>query len=203
MAHTSLHPALTHLRGSLGGLTFRMRPDGQASVFTRDPVSTPASPAQRERRQAFSAAQRYAREVLADPLQRLRYQSLAKVRHRPPNTLLIANYLNPPAIETVDLGHYTGGAGQDIALLASDDLEVASVEVEVRDPGEAILETGSAQAAHGVWRYRTTTDVPAGVSWRVVVTATNRAGHAAILTLSDPRDPSAPPPQTRTRPPTR
>jgi|GEM_PF-1392857 len=201
MAQASLNPALKDLRGSLDGLTFRRRADGDASVFVQAPASTPPSNAQLARRQAFGAAQRYAREVLADPLQRGVYQNLAKALRRPANTLLVGNFLTPPVIGTVELGSYTGGAGQEIAVLATDPIEVESVNVEIRGIWDAVLEAGSARCVHGVWRYRATTDVPTGTSWRVVVTATNRAGHAAILSLPDPRDPAAPPAQASTRPP--
>ena len=40
-----------------------------------------------------------------------------------------------------------------------------------------------------------------GTPWRVVITVQNRAGHAAILSLPDPRDPAAAPTQASTRPP--
>lgn len=201
MAQATLNPALKDLRGSLDGLTFRRRADGDASVFVQKPASTPPSGAQLARRNAFGAAQRYARQVLADPLQRGVYQAMAKARRRPTNTLLVGNYLTPPVIETVELGGYTGNAGQEIAVLATDDVAVDTVQVEIRGTWDSALEGGSARCVHGVWRYRTSAEVPVGTPWRVIVTATNRAGHAAILSLPDPRDPAAPPAQASTRPP--
>jgi len=201
MAQASLNPALKDLRGSLDGLTFRRRADGDASVFVQRPASTPPSDAQLARRQAFGAAQRYARQVLSDPLQRGHYQALAKTLGRPTNTLLVGNFLNPPVIDAVVLAGYTGSAGEEIAVLASDAIAVEGVDVEIRGTWDAGLEAGPARCLHGVWRYRTTADVPTGTLWRVVVTARNRAGHAAILSLPDPRDPSAPPAQASTRPP--
>ena len=201
MAQASLNPALKELRGSLDGLTFRRRADGEASVFVQSPASTPPSDAQLARRRAFGSAQRYARQVLADPLQRGVYQALAKTLGRPTNTLLVGNFLNPPVIETVVLAGYTGAAGEEIAVLASDAIAVESVAIEVRGTWDAILEAGPARCLHGVWRYRTTADVPTGTPWRVVITVQNRAGHAAILSLPDPRDPAAAPTQASTRPP--
>ncbi len=201
MAQASLNPALKDLRGALDGLTFRRRADGEASVFVQTPASTPPTDAQLSRRKVFAAAQRYAREVLADPLQRGVYQALAKALRRPTNTLLVGNFLTPPAIDHVELGGYTGAAGQEIAVLASDPVAVAGVEIEIRGIWDAVLEAGSARCVHGVWRHRTSVDVPAGTPWRVVVTAVNRAGHAAILSLPDPRDPTAPAAQASTRPP--
>ena len=103
--------------------------------------------------------------------------------------------------DAVVLEGYTGSAGEEIAVLASDAIAVESVDVEIRGTWDAGLEAGPARCLHGVWRYRTTADVPSGTPWRVVVTARNRAGHAAILSLPDPRDPSAPPAQASTRPP--
>lgn len=201
MAQATLNPALKDLRGSLDGLTFRRRADGAASVFVQRPASSAPSSAQLARRRAFGAAQRYARQVLSDPLQRGVYQALAKTLGRPTNTLLVGNFLNPPVIETVVLAGYTGSAGEEIAVLASDAIAVEGVDVEIRGTWDAVLEAGPARCVHGVWRYRTTADAPTGTPWRVVITAKNRAGHAAMLSLPDPRDTSAPPAQSSNRPP--
>lgn len=199
MARTTFNRALTEIRGTIDGLTYRMRPDGKASVYGHQPSTKPPSKTQLAKRKAFAAAQNYARDVLADPLQRKVYQAIAQERQRPTNTVLVANYLNPPAIDCVELDRYSGGAGQEIAVIASDDIAVATVGVEIRGTDNASLEAGLAQPTHGVWRYRSTTAIPAGTRWRVTITATNRAGHAALLTLPDPRDPGGPAPVRQTR----
>lgn len=199
MARTTFNRALTEIRGTIDGLTYRMRPDGKASVYGYQPSTKPPSQTQVAKRQVFAAAQEYARTVLADPLQRKAYQAIAQERKHPTNTLLVANYLNPPANDHVELSGYSGGAGQEIGVIASDDIAVATVGVEIRGTDDAPLEAGLARSVHGVWRYRSTTAVPTATRWRVTITATNRAGHAALLTLPDPRDPAGPAPVRQTR----
>jgi hypothetical protein len=44
----------------------------------------------------------------------------------------------------VELGGYTGAAGQEIAVLASDSVAVAGVEIEIRGIWDAVLEACSA-----------------------------------------------------------
>ena len=139
--------------------------------------------AQFNQRERFRAAQAYAAEVLANPLHRLEYQKLGVDRKRPPNTLLVANFLTPPVIEQVELSGYSGGRGEPIWIVATDAIEVVDVTVSIRGADGAVIESGPAVKEHGVWRYRTTTAIPAHTARPIEVTARNRARAEAKRTL--------------------
>src|SRR5215217_4809937 len=121
MANSGLNRALTEMRGTIDGFTYRMTPSGKLSVYGHNPSQKPPSEVQLSGRERFACGQHYSRHVLADPARRAVYQKLAKERKRPTNNLLVANFLNPPGIELVDVGEYTGAAGQRIRIVAFDD----------------------------------------------------------------------------------
>jgi hypothetical protein len=75
-----------------------------------------SSAAQRKGRARFKAALANAKSMLADPLKRERYGRLAAERKTPTNALLIANFLNPPTIDRVDLSAYRGRAGSIVRV---------------------------------------------------------------------------------------
>lgn len=106
--------------------------------------------------------------MLADPLKQLVYRKLGVERKRPPNTLLISNFLTPPTIDSIDLSGHAGHAGRTIQILAIDTIEVVDVTVRIRDLNGAAIESGSAAKDHGMWIYRTTANVVANQSdtWR-------------------------------------
>jgi hypothetical protein len=91
--------------------------------------------------------------------------------------LTVADFLNAPAVDEIDLSAYTGKAGETIRITASDDFGVAGVAVAIHDTYGAVLEQGAATATDGVWNYVTTTSLPAGHQVSIDVTATDRPGH--------------------------
>jgi hypothetical protein len=133
------------------------------------------SVAQKRTRTRFQAAQAYAAEVLADPLQRLVYQKLGADRKRPPNALLVSNFLTPPVIERIEASAYQGRVGGIIRIVVFDPIEVTAVSVTIRGPDGSRLESGDASHEHGVWTYRATVDGPANTLLQIEVSARNRA----------------------------
>ena len=179
MAKVELNDALGSLRGKIDGWVYR-RQHGQTIVSRyRAPRVKGQSAAQEQTRLRFQAAQAYAAEVLADPLRRLVYQKLGADRKRPPNALLVSNFLTPPVIEAVDTSDYAGRVGDVIRIVALDPIEVTGVQVRIRIDGGATLETGAAASEHGVWNYRATVKKTAGARLEIEVTARNRAGAEA------------------------
>ena len=121
--------------------------------------------------------------VLADPLQRLVYQKLGADRKRPPNALLVSNFLTPPVIERIERAAYQGRVGGLIRIVALDPIEVTAVAVTIRGPDGSRIESGDADREHGVWTYRATVDAPANTPLQIEVSARNRARAEATQTL--------------------
>jgi len=174
MAKLTLNEGLTGMSGKLGRLIFRQQNGHTVVVPVREVEDAPSRP-QKDHRARFRAAQFYAREVLADPLKRACYRKLAAARRCPPNALLVSNFLNPPAIEEVELAAFHGGIGDVIRVLATDAIEVVSVGLAARGADGVVLESGAATKDHDIWVYRCTTAL-ANRAAAIEVTAQNRAG---------------------------
>ena len=131
MAKVELNPALAGLRGKMDGWVYRQQ-NGQTVAVPYWPASDDApSAAQQGGRERFRAAQAYASKILADPLQRALYRKLGAEQKRPPNAVLISNFLTPPTIDQVELEGYAGGAGHVIRILATDAIEVVGVTLRI------------------------------------------------------------------------
>jgi hypothetical protein len=78
-------------------------------------------------------------------------------------------------IEQVELSGYAGGLGESIWIVTTDAIEVVDVTVSIRGADDAVIESGPAAKDHGVWVYRTTTAISAGVPRQIEVTAHNCA----------------------------
>lgn len=183
MAKVRLNPVVQQVRGRVGDLVFRRHRNqtvvGQkADLAGREP--TPSQAAQRER---FRTAVRYGQTVLADPAKKDLYQAEAQSRKLGILALCVADFLNPPQIDQIDLSAYTGQAGQVIRVIATDDVEVVGVQVRITDANGALVEEGQAVSqGGGSWIYTTTAQAPAGQAINVTATATDRPGNQTART---------------------
>jgi hypothetical protein len=181
MAKVTLSEGLTGMSGRLGNFIFRQQ-NGQTVILPHREREGQPSAAQKDRRERFGEAQAYAKAVLADPVRRDLYRQLGRERHCPPNALLVSNFLNPPAIDRVELAEFQGRAGDRIRILATDPIEVVGVTVVAHGADGLALETGPAIKAHGIWDYRCTTAL-AHTAVSLEVTAENRAGAKITQTI--------------------
>ncbi len=185
MAKVKLNAGLGELSGGIGNWVFRQQ-YGQTVIAVRPEKKSVSTPAQKERQQRFLAATDYARNVLADPLQRRLYQALAAKRKKPVNALLISNWLTPPVIELIDVSGYRGAPGDLIKAIAMDDIEVVAVRLSIREIAGVIIEQGAATRVHGVWIYRATRALPLDRRIQIEATATDRPGHDGTATVEFP-----------------
>jgi hypothetical protein len=176
MAKAILSPSLAGIRGRVDSFIYRQQ-NGQTVILPHTVPKDRPSKAQKANRNRFSEAKDYAKAVLADPLRRACYRRLAAERKCPSNALLIANFLNPPMIELVELSEYRGRVGDRIRVVAEDPIEVVSVMVTLRLAGTGkVLESGDATRDHDVWVYRSTEAAENLREVRVEIAAANRAG---------------------------
>jgi hypothetical protein len=182
MAKVRLNPILERLSGAVGGLVFRQYGDGV--VIARKPSFEGAewSEAQLAARERFRQGALYGKAALADPAARAFYQAAAETRGKPVFSLMVADYLNAPSIEQIEMDGYAGNAGDEIVVIAHDDLGVTGVTVRVADDGDYPIEIGAAvesPAGSGRWVYRAQTTVESGMTVQVTATATDRPGGLA------------------------
>jgi hypothetical protein len=186
MAKVELNSAIGTLSGKVDGWVYRTQNGRTVVTAPPPPKDDLPTEAQQKGRERFRAAQAYAAGVLADPVLRRVYQKLGVERKRPPNALLISNFMTPPVIELVDVAEYSGRAGERIQVVATDAIEVVEVTIRIRRVAGEVVESGSAVKDHGVWRYRATASVPVGADWQIDVVARNRAKAEVIQTTPGP-----------------
>ena len=182
MAKVALNSSLRSLSGAIDNWVFRQVND--RTVISRQhkgPAPQP-SPAQLLQRQRFKRAQEYAVTVLSDPCQRRAYEAIGAERKRRPDKILESDFLTPPVVDLIELSGYKGRAGNLIRVLASDDVEVVSVKVALRDAQGTVVEEGPAAKIHGVWVYSVTTHAPEPASLAIEATAMDRPGNTTART---------------------
>ena len=87
----------------------------------------------------------------------------------------VADFLNDPHINKIDVSHYTGQPDSYIQVCAVDDFEVKKVTVSIQNSDETEVESGAAVLQDGsIW-------------WRYTATATNELleGDKIIIRVSN------------------
>lgn len=189
MANVKLNPILERIRGQVGDLVFKRYEDRTILSRKADPSGRPPSPAQAAHRERFKQAALYGRMVLADPDARTFYEGEAEERHVPLFSLTIADFFNAPEITEVDVSAYHGAKDDPIGITATDDVEVARVEVTITTADGTAVEAGEAVREDGHWRYTATKAVAPGTDVRIGVRAFDRPGGVGETSTDVPAQP--------------
>jgi hypothetical protein len=188
MAKVKLNPALEAIQGKVGDLVFK-RWEG-AEIVSRMPNRTGIVPTanQKEQMEKFRLAALYGKAVMTDPDTRTIYEDAGDRKGVPAFALCVADFLNAPVVDEIDLAGYTGKTGDTIQIRASDDIEVAGVTVAISAQGGAVLEEGAAvwNPATAKWTYTATTNLAQGQAVSIVVSAADRPGHKGTKTQARP-----------------
>ncbi len=167
MAKVKLNPILEGIRGQVGDLVFKRY--GDETVISRKPdlSGVPPTEAQLAQRKRFSEAALYGKMVMADPDTKALYEEAAKKKGKPIFSLTVADFFHAPTVDEVDMSGYTGAVGDEIAIRAHDDFDVAGVSIVLADAGGGIIESGEAvetSADSGRWVYTATANVGVGTT---------------------------------------
>jgi hypothetical protein len=185
MAKIKLNPIVEQVSGGFGNIVFRR--SGEGVIIARKAGERgAASEAQAAHRERFRLAVLYAQGVLANPIMRAVYEAAAARKDKPAFALGVADYLNEPHIDAVDLSAYSGQPGDLLTVRAHDDFGVTAVLVSIRDESDAHIESGPAletPIGSGEWAYAAANTVAAGSLVRVSVTVSDRAGGTDEQTL--------------------
>jgi hypothetical protein len=138
---------LENLSGSIGELVFRQMPDGSTRVSRKPDFSERKdSPAQLEHQARFKLASAYASQAQTQPV----YIELASRKKKKAYNLAVADWFHPPVIHSIERRN-----GR-IRVQASDDVQVARVEVRILDSDGNVLEQGQAEQTDPLhWEYAT------------------------------------------------
>ena len=100
---------LTQLRGKIGGLILSHQPNGAVTVRSVGEVKPPPTPAQIARQNRLRPGHAYVSYLLSQPALREPYKDAAASRRIPTFALMVADFLNKPMVDEIDLSGYTGG----------------------------------------------------------------------------------------------
>jgi hypothetical protein len=173
---------VTHgLSGKIGDLlVFRQR-DGKTVVSKIPEQPKTVSEKQKKQRLRFQQATVYAKIALEAPETKELYSAKAKAKKRSGTTayhVAIADYLNAPDIHDINISGYTGAAGDEIRIVASDDFAVVSVHVRISNADGSTVEEGYAvNSAGNLWIYTTTANSESSDGNKIVVSASDMPGN--------------------------
>ena len=175
-----------HLHGKFGDqVVFRTR-NGQ-SIAANVPKAAKGNPtaAQVEVRDKFRMAAKWAKNVLADPIQLAVYQAKAK-NGQTPFVLAVTDFLKPPRISEIDLSGYNGHVGDKILVSAIDDFNVKEVSLKITDPAGELIEEGQCQPDESdmYWQFTATVEVPSLSGVGITAVAMDNPGHTGESTVT-------------------
>lgn len=151
---------ITHgLSGKVGDLIVFRNRNGKTYVASKPKERTgELSDAQKEHHKRFQQAVIYAKSALINPETKQAYKEAANEGESAYN-VAVADFMNAPDIEEIDLSKYTGKVGDTIAITVTDDFMVQEVSVIILNADGTEVEHGLAQSATGglQWHYTATT----------------------------------------------
>jgi hypothetical protein len=146
------------LSGMLGNqLVFRMR--GSQTYVAKAPVKKEheKTEAQIEHQRRWQEAILYGKGAIATPEMKDAYKAAA-VENQSAFNVAVADFMNAPHIDEINISQYTGQPGSFILIRAVDDFQVAEVTIAIYNPDGSLVEQGNAVAEAGgsLWKYTAT-----------------------------------------------
>jgi hypothetical protein len=159
MARAKNNLLLTQVSGTIGKQLTVTQRAGQAIIGkakAKKGKRYKFTPKQLNVQSRFADAADYACDVKADPDMVAAYMAVAKPGQNA-NNLAIRDFYNPPEIHALKADGYTGKAGQEITVRATDDFRVFQVVVSIYSASGTLIEEGNAvQGRNGInWTYTT------------------------------------------------
>ena len=140
MAKVTLNQLLNKVRGHIGGLVFRQRPDGMV-IIGQSPKyrKGKGSPKQKAHRERFREAAKYARWAAKEhPIYAELAAGVGASSWKSPYNFALSDWFEAPVIHRIER------ASDRIRVQASDNILVTRVRVSVLDEAGKVLERGEA-----------------------------------------------------------
>lgn len=154
---------ITHgLSGKVGDLLVFSQRNGKTIVSKVPKERTgELSEKQEAQKQKFQKAVLYAKSVLNHPDKKQMYEAMSDQSEGVSTyNVAVADLLNAPKIEKIDLTSYTGNTGDQIKITVTDDFEVVSVSVKIENADGSMVEEGNATDNGVDWVYTSTASNP-------------------------------------------
>lgn len=165
---------ITHgLSGKVGNMLVFSQRNGKTIVSQAPKKSAEDSDKQKAHKEKFQKAVLYAKSALQDATLKGQYQEIANKRHLSAYNIAVADLLNAPKIEQIDLSAYHGQVGDVIKVRAYDDFKVVSVSVHIYNSDGVLVEEGNATEQGIDWVYTATTQNTDLSGDKIIVRATD------------------------------
>jgi hypothetical protein len=172
---------VTHgLKGKIGGLLVFRNRHGQ-TIVSKIPErsSRPLSEKQKEHQKRFQKAVIYA--TIATQVEETKDLYADAAQHKKGVTaynMAVADFLNAPSIEDIDLSGYTGEIGSEIKIIVTDDFMVKFVHIQISNEDGSLLEEGEAENRAGaLWVYKASQNNPNSGNAKIEITASDLPGN--------------------------
>jgi hypothetical protein len=168
--------------GMLGDMIVFRQVNGKTVIATKPKKSEKQTEKQLEHQKRFQSAVIYGKAASADPAQRAIYQEGVNEKLGSPYMVAVADFLNAPDIEDVNLKGYKGNVGDAIIIRVTDDFKVAEVKVAIHNPDGSLVEEGNAvQLLGGVdWSYKATVKNDSLDGDRITIMAYDMPGNETV-----------------------
>ncbi|MDY3315925.1 hypothetical protein PG593_08570 [Riemerella anatipestifer] len=172
----SKNNVITHgLSGKVGDLLVFSQRNGKTIVSKVPTKTAKQSDKQKEQTKKFQMAVLYAKNSLQNPSDKQEYELAAsKEAGLSGYNIAVADLLNAPKIEKIDLTNYKGKKGDTIKVVATDDFKVVSVSVEIQNSDGSLVEQGEAVEQGLEWVYTATVDNPELSGDKIIIRATDK-----------------------------
>lgn len=183
----SNHVLLNGASGTIGK-TIIIRQTRHGIVLANRPAKRKRqSERQKEHCSKFEDAVAYARGQMRQWESKSMYQAAVNQKMTSAYQIAVTDYLKPPVVHSIETAYYGGAAGQKIAVFASDDFKVASVELIIRNPDDEIIEQGTAtrsEEKRNEWIYFTIVKNTAMAGSTVEARARDIPGNVTSMTVT-------------------
>lgn len=179
--------SMNALQGPFSGMIGKelvFRTVGNQMIVQAAPVrKTTSTRAQQKAQKRFREGAQYAKRKLADPIAKEAYTLAIKGNSkRTAYHVALTDFLNPPQIKRIDCSGYSGHAGDQIRVYATDDFRVTEVRVKIVTADGIQLESGNATLQpNGLeWVYMVTVANAVPTGTRIVSTACDLPGNQTV-----------------------
>lgn len=175
---------VTHgLSGKVGDLLVFSQRNGKTVVSKAPKERTgELSDKQKAHKLKFQKAVLYAKAALANPIKNQMYEARAdSAKGITTYNVAVADLLNAPDIEEIDLSGYSGTPGDLIKITATDDFEVVAVTVKIENADGSLVEQGTAVNNGAEWIYTATASNPDLAGDKITVQATDNPANMTEL----------------------
>ncbi|TCN72288.1 hypothetical protein [Acetobacteroides hydrogenigenes] len=165
--------------GMLGDQIVFRQIKGKTIISVKPKQPEKYSDKQLEAKRKFQSAVIYGKSATADPVKKAEYEAGKDDKFSSAYQVAVADFLNAPDIEDVNLKGYKGNVGDVITIRVTDDFKVAEVKVSIHNPDGSLVEEGNAvQLLGGVdWSYKATAKNDSLAGDKITITAYDMPGN--------------------------